>query len=250
MDDIVQQELKGPKESLYKKLIFRYGRIFLNVLKWSTFALVCHSVLVVILLSFIQPPPTPLMFIRAIEEKTENKKPVIYRKWVPIEEISPHLIDAVVASEDNLFLSHRGIDRHAIQEALEYNKNSSRIHGASTITQQTAKNLFLWPSRNWVRKGFELYFTFLIEFFWSKKRIMEVYLNVIETGTGIYGAEAAARHYFNKTAMRLTREEAALIAISLPNPRQRNPAAPTAYMISRQNTILDLMNKIGHIIFD
>ncbi|MBN1159378.1 MAG: monofunctional biosynthetic peptidoglycan transglycosylase [Bacteroidales bacterium] len=232
------------------RLVFNYGRIMLSLLKWTLIALISHSVLVVILLSFIPSPPTPLMLIRAFEEKAENSKPEIYRKWIPIEEISPYLIDAVVAAEDNLFLSHRGIDRQAIQQAIEYNRNSTRTRGASTITQQTAKNLFLWPARTWVRKGFELYFTFLIELIWSKKRIMEVYLNVIETGKGIYGAEAAARHYFNKTALQLNREEAALIAISLPNPRQRNPAAPTVYMISRKNSILDLMNKIGNVKFD
>ena len=126
-------------------------------------------------------------------------------------------------------------------------KSTRRKRGASTISQQTAKNIFLWPARTYLRKGFEVYFTLLIEVFWSKKRIMEVYLNMIEMGPGIYGAEAATQYYFHKPASKLTKGEAALIAISLPNPRKRNPAKPTSYMLMRQQNILSLMRKIGKI---
>lgn len=159
------------------------------------------------------------------------------------------MIKAVVASEDNRFLDHWGIDVEAVQKAVEYNKRHRRKHGASTITQQVAKNVFLWPARSWIRKGFELYFTVVIEAVWSKKRIMVVYLNVMETGNGVYGVEAAARKYFHKSAAKLSRSEAALIAASLPNPRVRNPAKPTAYLLRRQARILNLMNKIGEVKF-
>ena len=159
------------------------------------------------------------------------------------------MIKAVVASEDNRFLDHWGIDVEAIQKATEYNKRHNRKRGASTITQQVAKNVFLWPARSWVRKGFELYFAVMIETVWSKKRIMVVYLNVMETGNGIYGVEAAARKYFHKSAARLTRSEAALIAASLPNPRVRNPARPSAYLLRRQARIMNLMNKLGPVKF-
>lgn len=157
------------------------------------------------------------------------------------------MIRAVVASEDNRFTEHWGIDIQAVQKAVDYNKRHKRKRGASTITQQVAKNVFLWPARTYIRKGLELYFTVLIEAIWSKKRIMVVYLNVMETGNGIYGVEAAAQKYFKKPASKLTRGQAALIAASLPNPRGRNPARPTAYMLRRQAKILDLMRKIGEI---
>jgi len=173
----------------------------------------------------------------------------MHKKWVSMRKISPHMVRAVVASEDNRFLEHWGIDVDAIQKAIAYNKRHRRKHGASTITQQVAKNVFLWPARTMLRKGFELYFTVLIEAVWSKKRIMTVYLNIVETGDGLYGVEAAAQKYFHKPASKLTRAEAALIAASLPNPRKRNPAAPTSYMLRRQARIMNLMNKIGEVKF-
>jgi monofunctional glycosyltransferase len=223
-------------------------RIF-KITKYAAVIFFGFSFFIVVLYSFVPPPVTPLMVIRAMQKAGEQGNR-IEKDWVPIEQISQNLIDAVVASEDNNFLSHFGIDRKAISDAVEYNKKNRRTRGASTITQQVAKNVFLWPSRTYLRKGFELYFTFLIEAVWSKKRIMEVYLNVIETGNGVYGAEAAAQKYFHKKAARLTRGEAALIAVSLPNPRQRNPSRPTSYMLSRQSTILNLMDKIGNIKFN
>ena len=198
--------------------------------------------------SFINPQRTPLMLFRGWEQAREGKSSGYMHEWVPIEQISPHLILAVVSSEDNRFTVHYGIDFGAIRKAREFNQRSTRRkRGASTITQQTAKNIFLWPTRSYIRKGFEVYFTLMIETFWSKKRIMEVYLNMIEMGPGIYGAEAASRYYFRKPASKLTKGEAALIAISLPNPRRRNPARPTAYMYQRQQEILTLMRKIGKV---
>lgn len=230
-----------------KSNIIGHFNVFLKFIGIGITTFFIYSVLTVILYALVPPPATPLMIIRVMEQESTGKISGIDKKWVPIEKISPQLIDAVVASEDNRFLDHWGIDRKAIREAIEYNRRSNRIRGASTITQQVAKNLFLWPSRNWIRKGFELYFTLAIELFWSKKRIMEVYLNIIETGDGIYGAEAAAQKYFHKSALQLSQQEAAMLAISLPNPRQRNPASPTEYMLSRQNSILDLMRKIGKV---
>jgi monofunctional biosynthetic peptidoglycan transglycosylase len=187
------------------------------------------------------------MFKRTYQQIAQGKPVKIERQWKSLDEISPHLVRAVIAAEDNNFPRHFGFDLDAMKNALEHNQKSSRLHGASTITQQTAKNVFLWPRRSYVRKAFEFYFTFLMEVFWSKKRIMEVYLNVIETGPGIYGAEAAARRYFHKPASRLTPAESALIAAALPAPRKRNPGNPSAYMLRRQAQILDVMEKIGPI---
>jgi len=198
--------------------------------------------------SFIRPQRTPLMLNRQIEYKKEGKEIHFRHQWVPIEEISPYLIQAVVATEDNHFTKHYGIDFGAIRKARDFNKKSTRRkRGASTISQQTAKNIFLWPARTYLRKGFEVYFTLMIETFWSKKRIMEVYLNMIEMGPGIYGAEATSQYYFHKPAAKLTRGEAALIAVCLPNPRKRNPARPTSYMLQRQQKVLVLMRKIGKV---
>jgi monofunctional biosynthetic peptidoglycan transglycosylase len=189
------------------------------------------------------------MVYRKLENNKLHKNIPVKKQWVDIEKISPDMIQAVVAAEDNLFLKHWGVDFKAIQKAIEHNERSRRIHGASTITQQSAKNLFLWPSRTFLRKGFELYFTGLMELLWSKKRIMEVYLNIIETGNGIYGVEAAARNYFHKPAIALLKNEAVLIAISLPDPRRRNPSKPTRYMLQRESEILDLMDKIEQVRF-
>lgn len=209
------------------------------------------TLLVVILYRFVPVYFTPLMIIRYAEALTDSKKEArILRNWTPIEEISPNMWLAVVAAEDQNFMTHFGFDLDAIEKAREHNKKSRRIRGASTISQQTAKNVFLWPQRSWLRKGLEAYFTFLIEVFWGKKRIMEVYLNVAEMGQGIYGAEAAAQFYYNKTADRLSRSEAAMLAAILPSPLRRNPARPSAYLVARQQRILNQMNNLGKITFD
>ena len=189
------------------------------------------------------------MLIRTGAQLFSGEKVSLKKDWVSIDKIAPELQLAVVASEDNRFLTHHGFDFEAIEKAKEFNekKQGKRVRGASTISQQTAKNVFLWPARSWIRKGFEVYFTALIELVWSKKRIMEVYLNVIETGDGIYGAEAASRAYFNKPAEKLSRSEAALIAAILPNPRKWNPAHPTGYLLGRQQWILWNMGNIGRL---
>lgn len=222
------------------------GKFFV-IVRWTALIFVLWSVSGVVTYRFINPPFTFLMFKRTYQQIAQGKPVKIERQWKSLDEISPHLVRAVIAAEDNNFPRHFGFDLAAMKNALEHNQKSSRLHGASTITQQTAKNVFLWPRRSYVRKAFEFYFTFLMEVFWSKKRIMEVYLNVIETGPGIYGAEAAACRYFHKPASRLTPAESALIAAALPAPRKRNPGNPSAYMLRRQAQILDVMEKIGPI---
>ena len=190
---------------------------------------------------------TPLMGIRLVEQWTEGNPLKIHHAWVPLEEISPRLVQAVVASEDNLFMEHPGFDFKQIQKAMEENKSRKRPRGASTITQQTAKNVFLWPASSLVRKGFEVYFTVLIEFVWGKERIMEVYLNSIEMGDGIYGAESVAELHFKKNARSLSTSNCATIAATLPNPRRFNSARPSSYIKRRRAQIIDLMGKIGRV---
>lgn len=201
------------------------------------------SILLVVLYKWVPVYYTPLMFIRSSEQAAPPRK----HQWVPIEKISQSVPLAVVASEDNLFMTHHGFDREQIRKAMDEAEKGRRRRGASTISQQTAKNVFLWPGKTYFRKGLEAYFTVLIELIWGKERIMEVYLNSIEMGKGIYGIEAASRAYFSKSAIELTRGEAALIAASLPNPRKRNPGSPSGYMLQRQGEILSLMRKVENV---
>jgi monofunctional biosynthetic peptidoglycan transglycosylase len=203
------------------------------------------SIVSVIFFRWVPIPVTPLMLIRCVEQKADGKDMKLKKDWVPLEEISPKLQLAVVCSEDQNFLKHNGFDFEAIDKALEYNETHKRTRGASTISQQTAKNVFLWSGRSWIRKGFEVYFTFLIEVFWSKQRIMEVYLNVIEMGDGVYGAQAAAREFFKKDAIRLAASEAATIAAVLPNPRKFNAGRPSGYVQGRRSWILQQMGFWG-----
>lgn len=220
------------------KRIFRF---FLKLIGW--FLLL--SVLLVTIYKWVPVPFTPLMVIRSMEYPDES----LQQDWVPMEEISSNLQLAVVASEDQNFLHHNGFDYEAIKKAIEENKRQKKTRGASTISQQTAKNVFLWPQRSWVRKGFEVYFTFLIELIWSKERILEVYLNSIEMGKGIYGAEAAAKTWFNKPAAKLSPYEAAAIAAILPNPREYRANPASNYIQQRKNWIVRQMNNLGKLQF-
>ena len=208
-----------------------------KVVLWGSLGLFVSSVMMVLLLKWLPVYTTPLVVLRGIEYTLCGKWVSIQKDWVSIEEISPHLQQAVIASEDPKFLSHSGFDFEAIAKAIEANKRRKIKMGASTITQQTAKNVFLYPSRTYLRKGLEAYFTILIETFWDKKRILEVYLNVVELGSGVYGAEAASRHYFKKSAKKLTPGEAYLFAAILPNPRKWNPTRPTNFVLRRRNFI-------------
>lgn len=181
------------------------------------------------------------MVIRAIHPYgTESEQEAMRHwkhQWVAYDDISPWMAKAVVASEDGHFFEHHGFDTKAIKEAYEYNQTHEKQRGASTISQQTAKNVFLWPQRNFIRKGLEAYFTVLIEMIWPKERILEVYLNSIEMGAGIYGVEAASEKYFSKPAKDLTKRQCALIACSLPNPIKMNPGHPGPYLQRRASKI-------------
>lgn len=196
------------------------------------------SLFSVIAYRFIPVYFTPLMVIKAISSGYG-----INHQWVPIEQISKNMQKAVVRSEDAKFYTHYGFDFEAIKKAQEYNKRHKKKKGASTITQQTAKNVFLWPSRTYVRKGIEAYFTVLMELFWSKERIMEVYLNVIELGPGVYGVEAASKKFFKKSASKLSVGEAALLTAVLPNPIRLKAARPSAYVLKRQGQIIGRLNR-------
>ncbi|MDR0604209.1 MAG: monofunctional biosynthetic peptidoglycan transglycosylase [Bacteroidales bacterium] len=225
------------KKSVLKRILTWAGKVILG--------LFIFSILIVIIYRWVNPPLTPLMLIR----KITNDAP-IKQQWVDIEDISPHLIACAIAAEDNHFLGHHGFDFGAIQKAIDERKKGKRKRGASGISQQTAKNVFLWANQSWVRKGVECYFTVLIELFWSKERIMEVYLNVIEMGNGIYGCEMASQIYFHKKAKKLTLHQAALITACYPNPRKWTPSKPTSYINNRASKIARLTTLIGKISFD
>ena len=215
-----------------------------KILKWVVVVFFGSTILSVVALRFIPVYFTPLMFIRLGEQIAKGEEMKMRHSWVPLDEIAPSLPLAVMASEDAHFMEHHGFDFNAIEKAAKRNmsKKHKRKLGASTISQQTAKNVFLWPGRTWVRKGFEVYFTALIEMMWSKERIMEVYLNSIEMGDGIYGAEAVAQRHFHCSAKDLSKAECAMIAVSLPNPRKFDSAHPSSYMRKRQARILHEMN--------
>lgn len=202
------------------------------------------SIGAVVIYRWLPVPVTPLMVIRCVQQVEKGESLRLRHHWVPLEEISIYMPVAVMASEDQRFMEHHGFDYEAIEKALEENRKGKRQRGASTITQQTAKNVFLWHGHSWVRKGLEAYFTFLIEVFWSKQRIMEVYLNSIEMGDGIYGAEAVAQWHFGCTAAQLTRPQCALIAATLPNPLRFSSKNPSGYMLKRQTWIMRQMKHI------
>ena len=205
------------------------------------------SIVSVIIFKWVPIPFTPLMVIRIIEFKSDNQDAIYSHDWVPLEEIPPNLQKAVIASEDGNFLKHSGFDFEAMQKAFKNNQKGRKLKGGSTISQQTAKNVFLWQGRSYVRKGLEAYFTVLIELIWGKKRIMEVYLNSIEMGNGVYGAQEAARHWYRKEAKNLTKREAAGIAAILPNPRKYKATNSSSYIERRKDRIMRVMRHVGKI---
>lgn len=205
------------------------------------------SLFSVVFFKFVPIPFTPLMLMRAIENKTSGKEVYFSHNWEPLENISVNLQKAVIASEDGLFLTHNGFDFRAMQKAYKNNERGRRIKGGSTISQQTAKNVFLWQGRSYIRKGLEAYFTVLIELIWGKERIMEVYLNSIEMGDGVYGAQAAAEHWYRKDATNLTKKQAAGIAAILPNPRKYTATSSSSYVNRRKDKIMRIMRTIGEI---
>jgi monofunctional biosynthetic peptidoglycan transglycosylase len=218
-------------------------RFLFKVLLWF-FGL---SLFFVVFFKFVPVPFTPLMVIRAIENKAAGKEVFFSHDWEPIENISMNLQKAVIASEDGTFLKHNGFDFVAMQKAYKSNERGRRIKGGSTISQQTAKNVFLWQGRSYLRKGLEAYFTVLIEVIWGKERIMEVYLNSIEMGNGVYGAQAAAEHWYRKDASSLTPMQAAGIAAILPNPRKYSATSSSSYINRRKAKIVRVMRTVGKI---
>ncbi|MDG5495385.1 monofunctional biosynthetic peptidoglycan transglycosylase [Niveispirillum sp. BGYR6] len=202
---------------------------WLRLAAYGVAGFVAASLLWVLAYAVLPVPGTPLMLIRAVESGGGWQK-----QWQPLSRLSPHLARAVIAAEDSRFCQHGGVDWDAVEQALERNEQGGRaMRGGSTISQQVAKNAFLWPDRSWLRKGVELWFTGLVETFWSKRRIMEVYLNIVEWAPGVYGAEAAARHWFGKGAADLSPREAALLAAILPSPRQWKANPPGRYVAAR-----------------
>ncbi|MBP5713947.1 MAG: monofunctional biosynthetic peptidoglycan transglycosylase [Prevotella sp.] len=218
-----------------------------KIIRWFLAIFFASTILSVVAYRFIPVWFTPLMFIRCAQQVSEGKEMKLSHHWVSINNISPSMPVAVIASEDANFLKHHGFDYKAIEHAAKRNREHPEKQklGASTISQQTAKNVFLWPGRSWVRKGFEVYFTTLIELLWSKQRIMEVYLNSIEMGEGIYGVDAVAEEHFHLDAKSLSREQCALIAATLPNPRKFSSKNPSDYMLKRQARILKEMKFVS-----
>lgn len=214
-----------------KKRILKFlFRLFFKIAIWF----IGLSLFFVILFKWVPVPLTPLMLIRSGQQLIQGKELKLKHDWVSMKNISPHMQLAAVCSEDQNFFTHYGIDFGAMEKAVnESKKKNGRLRGASTISQQTAKNVFLWPQRSWVRKGLEVWFTGLIELIWSKKRILEVYLNSIEMGDGIYGAEAASKHYFGKKASELSKYQATSIVAIFPSPIKWNARNPGPYVQSR-----------------
>jgi monofunctional glycosyltransferase len=223
---------------------------FFRRLAWSIFGLlffcIAASVVAVALLRWINPPFSAFMAEMQLSAWAKHDRNYVFRhRWVDLNQISPNLPLAVVASEDQKFPEHWGFDVEAIEKAYEMNQHSHRVHGASTISQQVAKNLFLWSGRSYFRKGLEAYFTLLIEACWPKRRILEIYLNIAEFGLGTYGAEAAAQQFFHTSAAKLTRSDSAVLAAVLPNPQRLIAAAPSAYVQQRRDWILGQMQALG-----
>jgi monofunctional glycosyltransferase len=226
------------KRSFFRRLVWwLLGLIVLTV---------AASAALVALLRWINPPYSAFMAQTQMAAWTKRDRTYVFRhRWVDLNQISPNLPLAVVASEDQKFPEHWGFDVEAIEKAYALNQHSHRVHGASTISQQVAKNLFLWSGRSYFRKGLEAYFTVLIEACWPKRRILEIYLNIAEFGYGTYGAEAAAQQFFHEPASRLSRSDAAVLAAVLPNPQLLSAAAPSAYVQKRRDWILGQMQALG-----
>ncbi len=210
-------------------------RPFLKLLAAGLVVLLAVPLAGVAVYGFVPPPVTPLMLIRRVEGFP------IAKHWTDREDVSPWLFRAVVAAEDAQFCTHRGFDWQSMEQAWDAYRRGRRLRGASTITMQTAKNLFLWPGRDFLRKGIEAYITVLMEALWRKERTLELYVNVVEWGPGIYGAEAAARAHFGRAARDLTARQAALLAAVLPNPRRWSAGAPSPYVSRRAAEILSRM---------
>src|SRR6478752_6625788 len=236
---------KNTKSTAKKSSSGSFKSIMLRILYKVMFWFFVLSVGSVIFFKWVPVPFTPLMFTRAYEQKSAGEEIKWKHDWVSLKEISRNMQRGVIASEDGTYLTHNGFDFNAIQKAVEVNGKGKKLIGGSTISQQTAKNVFLWQGRSYVRKGLEAYFTVLIEFIWGKKRIMEVYLNSIEMGDGVYGIQAATQHWYHKDAHDLTKREAAGIAAILPNPRKFKASDSSNYIERRKSRIVKLIKQVG-----
>lgn len=220
-------------------------RLVVKILRWLVLGFFGSTILAVVAYKWLPVYVTPLMVIRCVQQVRGGEKIRLKHHWVDMDEgMSLYMPIAVMASEDQRFLDHHGFDFTEMQKVLKDRHSGRRMRGGSTISQQVAKNVFLWPSSTWTRKAFEVYFTCLIELIWGKHRIMEVYLNSIEMGSGIYGAEAVAQQHFGRPARELTRANCALIAATLPNPLKYSSLEPSKYMLRRQSQIMTQMKHI------
>lgn len=209
--------------------------------------LVLFSLLFILLLRWINPPTSAFMMQRSVTAWWDGEEDFeLYQSWTDWKNMSPHIKMAAITSEDQNFANHWGIDFGSVQKALEEYERGQDLRGASTITQQTAKNLFLWPAQSYIRKGVEAYFALLLELLWSKERILEVYLNIVEFGNGTYGVQAAAERYFNTSPARLSKAQSALMVTALPSPKRYNLAAPSSYMRERQRWVMQYMDLLGN----
>jgi monofunctional biosynthetic peptidoglycan transglycosylase len=217
-------------------------RVIIRRIAAAAVVLLLAPIALLAIYRFAPPPGTPLMLIRLIQGEG------LAKRWKPLDEIAPALANSVIAAEDNLFCRHGGFDWKQMQLALDEWEEGGRLRGASTITMQTAKNLFLWPGQSWLRKGLEAYLAVWLELLWPKRRILEVYLNVVELGPGVYGAEAAAQAHFGRSAARLTQRQAALLAAVLPNPRRWSAARPTPYIARRADMVIRRIGQLGPLL--
>jgi len=221
-------------------------RLF-RITAWLLACVLLFSIASVVLLRWVDPPTSAFMVRERLTTTQNGQRRSLQYHWVDWQQISPHIKVAVIAAEDQKFPVHNGFDLESINDALEDRERGRRVRGASTISQQVAKNLFLWPGQSWVRKGLEVYFTVLIETLWPKQRILEVYLNIAEFGSGVYGVGAASETYFRKRAARLSAPDAALLAAVLPSPKRMRVKSPSRYVRSRQQAILGQMQAIGGV---
>ena len=219
-----------------------FRRLFRRLAVAARVVLVAVPAVMTLVYKVAPVPLTPLMIIRAVEGEGLDKT------WVPFDRVSPHLMPAILAAEDNLFCQHRGFDWDAFSDVMAEFRERGRLRGGSTVSMQTAKNVFLWPGRSWVRKGLEAAYTPMLELVWGKRRIAEVYVNIVEFGPGIYGAEAAARHHFGVSAADLTPRQAALLAVVLPNPRRFDAGRPSAYIADRATVIQRRVGQLGPLV--
>jgi monofunctional biosynthetic peptidoglycan transglycosylase len=225
-----------------RSTVRRIARLVRRILRWAIVAYVGVPLAAGLVYAIVPVPITPLMVWRLFEGEG------LHKTWVSLDAISPRLVAAVIAAEDNLFCQHQGIDWKSLGDAVRDFRAGRRARGASTITMQTAKNLFLWPTSNFARKVLEPYPTLVLELLWSKRRIIEVYLNVAEWGPGVYGAGAAVREHFGKTPDELTRREAALLAAVLPNPRRFDAGNPSNYVAKRATVISRRIGQLGELL--